>query len=408
MPSTPGFFQRTGDSQVGSRKPSAQSSPYGVPYSQRRLAGTSLRPQDLYRAPYGPSLTSPGSEYLPLNAGPTASLGPGFQQLMAKTIVDELRRQDAARIAASNENSLATSKSDIEALDKIRATAFNDFHGTLGIVDPSLTVPISVALNRSFNANPPTSRYEALPTGTRQKLLSVQPGQWRKAAANMLSAINMELLMSGLGSAERIRLNVMQRQLHAFLNDTEKALAPIKEIDEDESEYWRYLTHSLMISLDANEENTSSRRSALSLRELRIAANHLANISRLDVRNLAFCTKVSSYGRFDEFKSYGFTPGQEVLLYVEVENFATETTSKKHETELQGEYTIFDTDRNRVASAGLPLDKQFSMNRRHDYFIAYRIFMPKKIESGHYLIQLTIEDIKGNKSNHSTLEFWIR
>jgi len=240
------------------------------------------------------------------------------------------------------------------------------------------------------------------------KVAKTPKGKWRDEAISALADLERELATNNYTSAQRARLSANARLLHAILNDSEKALAPIKEVDEDEREYWKHLTHGLMYSLDADGKNTSTRRSALALRSLRTATDYLANISTLDIRNLTFCSKVESYGRFDEFKSTGFKSGQEVLLYVEVENFTVDSQADRHETELQGEYTIFDTDGQRVANAVLPLDKQVSKNRRHDYFIAYRMFMPKKIEQGHYTLQLTMEDVKGSKSNQATVEFWIR
>jgi len=241
-----------------------------------------------------------------------------------------------------------------------------------------------------------------------QKTVEPVPGNWREQTQAVLTSVEKELTSNTISESQRTHLNGVSRLLHAILNDTEKALAPIENADEDEREFWKHMVHGLMISLDADEKNPTSRRSALTLRSIRLAADYLANVSTLDVRNVAFCSKVESYGRFDEFKSYGFKPGQEVLLYVEVENFAVESRGERHETELQGEYTIFGADGKRVANAVLPLDKQASNNRRRDYFIPYRIFMPKKIEQGHYTLQLTMEDVKGSKSNQASVEFWIR
>ena len=96
------------------------------------------------------------------------------------------------------------------------------------------------------------------------------------------------------------------------------------------------------------------------------------------------------------------------LLYVEVENFAAKATSDQYETELQGEYTILDATGQRIVSRGLPLDKQTCNNRRRDYFIAYRLYLPSEIRAGKYTLVLTMEDVKGRKSNQASIEFGIR
>jgi len=352
----------------------------------------------------------PGSGFTPYYSGSQAAISPGLQEHLVQSTVDQV----LVHLQQSKEKSVKANLSDTDELDIERVSVFTDTQGVPGLLESSTETSLPVESGQTPHAQLRRDPLRGLDGKLIQTSITTRgnsfakPKQWREVASEMLSSIKTELIRPGLNESERTRLSVMERILYAFLNDTENALAPIKDIDEDESEYWKYFTHGLMISLDADEKNTSSRRAALALRKLRVASDHLANVSRLDVRNLAFCSKVNSYGRFDEFSSYGFKPDQEVLLYVEVENFAVENKGNRYETELQGEYTIFDADGRRIANAGLPLDKQFSMNRRHDYFIAYRVFMPKKIEKGHYFMQLTIEDLKGNKSNQSTLEFWIR
>ena len=431
IPSTPGFlpggYSTPGSPTLGGT-PTSQQSPDQPRYNQPLSDGESLRQQRPFEQVAARAMTAmPGSNFTPFNEGSQPGIPPAFQQYLKQTVADEVRRQNltSAPLARSNENPVAASLSDAATAGDRRAAEFNindinsfgksplaSTHAS-PIGNPSQTPDADLSSNpnasQATNGDPPVLDGQVIQAShTTEENAEPTPGRWRDAAKETLSTLNMELLKSDLSTAERTRLNVMGRLLHAFLNNSEKALAPIEGIDEDESEYWKHFAHSLMISLDADEKNTSSRRSALTLRSLRVAADHLANISKLDVRNLAFCSKVDSYGRFDEFKTYGFKPGQEVLLYVEVDNFAVESDSNGHETELQGEYTIFNVDGKRVASAVLLLDKQVSKNRRHDYFIAYRIFMPKNIEQGHHTLQLTIEDVKGSKSNQSTVEFWIR
>ncbi len=62
------------------------------------------------------------------------------------------------------------------------------------------------------------------------------------------------------------------------------------------------------------------------------AASRLALLSPLTVRHIAFCTEVASYGVVTPFKETEFTPGEQVLLYAEVENFKSEETPKGFRT----------------------------------------------------------------------------
>ncbi|MBC7852212.1 MAG: hypothetical protein IAF94_02155 [Pirellulaceae bacterium] len=152
--------------------------------------------------------------------------------------------------------------------------------------------------------------------------------------------------------------------------------------------------------MNADEARRPTLRNAKIVREIRDAAAELAAASKLDVRNLAFCEKVDSYGWYREFPRSQFKPKQKVLLYAEVENFtAVRVADESYETELQGSYQIFDSASNLVDERELPLDLEQCRNYRRDYFLTYTIYLPDEISSGNYRLELTIEDKKGSAAH---------
>ena len=104
---------------------------------------------------------------------------------------------------------------------------------------------------------------------------------------------------------------------------------------------------------------------------------------------------------------YVFQPDQEVLLYVEIDNFSTEIlkTSGQYKTELEGSYQIIGTSGERVADHVFPIQSEICRNRRRDYFIPYRMWIPKKLGIGQYTLQLTIEDTIGQKFGQASVIF---
>ena len=96
-----------------------------------------------------------------------------------------------------------------------------------------------------------------------------------------------------------------------------------------------------------------------------------------------------------------------MLLYCELDNFISEKLKNEYETKLQGSYEIVDKSGKRVTDQLLPPDEHICSNHRRDYFIAYRIFMPKEIPAGSYTLKLTIEDMKGRKFGQSSIDFQI-
>ena len=237
---------------------------------------------------------------------------------------------------------------------------------------------------------------------------SAVPADWHSGVEQAIALLDAELRNDSLDHDERARLQALRRLLSVAANRRDDAVAPIAELDEDEQAFWKHQMFGLLVSLDADGKHAASRRAALALRDLRLAANHLSNISTLDVKNLAFCKQVDSFGEYTEFETASFRAGEEVILYIEVDNFSAQEVGERFETELHGSYQITNETGERITSVVLPVDKQISNNRRRDYFIPYLLTLPKPLAAGSYRLQLTMEDIIGKKSNQASIDFRIR
>lgn len=257
-------------------------------------------------------------------------------------------------------------------------------------------------------ADPATIQEARHTAGESSSVEEMVPGKWQEHLRTTTETLEKELARFDLDESRTARLNAYLRLLYVIADQRDHAVDPIEGFSDDERQYWKHQLYALLVSLDANDMHTSNRRAALALRDLRAAEDHLSNISTLDVQNLAFCPKVLSFGRYVEYESSTFRPGQEVLLYVEVDNFAVEQKGEEFETHLQGEYSLFDAQNVRVRNVVLPSDEQLCNNRRRDYFIAYRLHLPDDLPAGSYVLQLTIEDVIGKKSNVATIDFRLR
>ncbi|MBI82458.1 MAG: hypothetical protein CMJ81_04615 [Planctomycetaceae bacterium] len=200
------------------------------------------------------------------------------------------------------------------------------------------------------------------------------------------------------------------RMLHLATTPEQNTITEIPQLNNSErQQFWVNLFESLQTYLDANGVPVADKRADESLQQLRVAVTHLANLSQLRVSNLAFCSKVESYGRYAKMEPYVFQSDQEVLLYVEIDNFATEImkTSGQYKTELEGSYQIIGPSGERVANHVFPIQSEICRNRRRDYFIPYRMWMPKTLGIGQYTLQLTVEDTIGQKFGQASIVFEI-
>jgi hypothetical protein len=278
---------------------------------------------------------------------------------------------------------------------------------------------------------PPEEDRQPRPIAAEKALPSAeaQPGSWREHLEAAIETLQAELgavpdapaqVVANLAPAseeeyrsqterrrERARKEAYLRLLYLAARRPADAARGVEEFSPAEQEFWKHQLHGLGVFLDDEGAPVTDRRARLALRELQQGMHHLAAASGLDVRNLAFCPQVFSYGNYVEFTPAEFRPGQEVLLYAEIDNFTVEPQPNGYETELQGSYQIFDAGGRRVAEHTFPPEKESCRNRRRDYFIPFRMYLPKRIDPGPYTLQLTIEDLKGKKFGQSTLRFAI-
>ncbi len=197
------------------------------------------------------------------------------------------------------------------------------------------------------------------------------------------------------------------RLLQLAAGQRDDALRPLTGTSGAEQEFWGEQLFGLATLLDDQRIPDAQRRAAEAAQHLREATAKLGQAATLVVRNLAFCTEVTSYGVFKPFSKYEFKPGQEVLLYAELENFASEASEKGYHTSLKSSYQILDSRGARVADQDFAVTEELCRNPRRDFFIRYFVYMPKRIYDGHYTLQLTIEDELSKKVGQSTIEFTI-
>lgn len=268
---------------------------------------------------------------------------------------------------------------------------------------------------------PKATAEEKAPSSETEDIENLSPAErlirWQRDRDTLITALQEELRTRREKDSRDPELVIMEQELRLLqlsAGNVEGAAEKIDALPAAEQEAFRHLMYGLSTWQSREEGNRPILRNAKIQRALRDAAHELAKTSKLDLRNLTFCERVDSFGWFTEFPRRTIRPGEQVILYVEVENFAAEARSKKEfETELQGSYQIFDSAGKMVAERELPLDRETCRNFRRDYFLAYRIYMPENISAGKHRLELTVEDMKaqdhakGSKFGTAVIEFTV-
>lgn len=112
----------------------------------------------------------------------------------------------------------------------------------------------------------------------------------------------------------------------------------------------------------------------------------------LAIRNACFASRVEAWGVLERFPDARFRPGQELIVYFELENLATGRTAAGHTT-------CIDTTLALVAGDGEPVHEwtfepiaETSARQRRDYFARYIVRIPDHARSGECRLDLTVVD----------------
>jgi hypothetical protein len=253
--------------------------------------------------------------------------------------------------------------------------------------------PSSTAL---ANAGPAANAAEPPPTLSRDELFEKLVGELSVAPV-------------GESEADRASRLIKLRHLMVLSGDPDSAVEQIAGMGEAEQEFLRHQLLGLWTMIDPQGHPVPSRRFSTAIPQIREAARFAAAATdTLDVRSLAFCTEIESYGQVKPFKAYRFDAGQQVILYCEIENFTARKTDDGYETHLQGSYDLLNDKDEKVVSQLLPADQQVSANHLRDYFIAYQMHLPEQLTKGKYRLKLTMEDVNGKKYGQASIPLEIK
>jgi hypothetical protein len=200
---------------------------------------------------------------------------------------------------------------------------------------------------------------------------------------------------------------VTLRFLHMLTGDIDRALEAIPHLSPAEQDYWSRQMFALGTYLDHHAQPDDNRRAAASVIHLDEAVASLRELGSLSLRNFSFCKDVYGYGAIEPYEADQFSPGEQVSLYVEVENYHSRSTEKGYCTLLGSTYEILDEQGQRVGGGTMPDVDDCCRSRRRDFHIQYGITLPKTLAPGRYRLNLIVKDRQGDKIGHATVGFEI-
>lgn len=208
-----------------------------------------------------------------------------------------------------------------------------------------------------------------------------------------------------------LRKQVQLRLLHLIAGQTDRALQPVPGVDPADQEFWQQMLWGMANYFDTQGMPDSSERATQTIAQLKSAASRLQEKARLELRNVAFCLKISGYGNYQRFKRDEFMPGQPVLLYAEVGNFKSELLADgQFRTLLKSALEIVEGGPAGRVVETLPLapSEDRCRNQRRDYYHSYEFAIPQGCNPGPHTLRLRVEDQLGKKFAVTALNFTVQ
>jgi hypothetical protein len=234
-----------------------------------------------------------------------------------------------------------------------------------------------------------------------------QAADWQRLVREAASDLSSRVAPAPSTTAE-VHQHVSLRMLRLLAGDTEGALEPIPHVSALEQDYWSRQMFALATYLDHHSQPDDKRRAAASVTHLDEAVAHLRELGVLSLRNLAFCKNVYGYGAIEPFEQDRFSPGEEVSLYVEIENYHSRSTEAGFCTLLGSSYELVDERGKRVSGGEFPDVEDCCRTRRRDFHIQYGLALPSTLAPGNYRLELVVKDRQSDKIGSAAVGFEVR
>jgi hypothetical protein len=231
-------------------------------------------------------------------------------------------------------------------------------------------------------------------------------GAWLRPIESAANELSQNIPASPATTAEVHQL-VTLRMLHLLSGNTEQALEAIPHLSSTEQDYWSRQLFALATYLDHHAQPDDKRRAAAAALHLDEAVSSLRELGALSLRNFSFCKDVYGYGAIQPYEADQFSPGEQVSLYVEVENYHSRSTEKGYCTLLGSTYEILNDSGERVGGGAMPDVDDCCRSRRRDFHIQYGITLPRTLTPGKYHLDLIVKDRQSDKIGRATVAFEI-
>ncbi len=229
-----------------------------------------------------------------------------------------------------------------------------------------------------------------------------KPTDWRghvDAAITQLGASASSPPKSVDEARERMRLQL----LHLVSGDTKQAVTPAAGLSSAEQGYWSNQLYAMSTMLDENGPADLRTRVDAAARHQSEASAKLRSMGNLQVRNFVACREVYGYGAYEPSSDTRYAPGDQLVLYAELDNYRSDATAEGYRTTFDSSYRLVNQAGDEAASGDFPVVDDLCLTLRRDFHIQYALTLPTTLTPGDYRLELSVTDRLGQKIGHDQM-----
>jgi len=121
------------------------------------------------------------------------------------------------------------------------------------------------------------------------------------------------------------------------------------------------------------------------------------------VQNACFASRVQGWGVVDRFQTATFSPGQELIVYFELDQLASRESADGHATRIDTVLRLVGEDGSRVHEWTFEPLEETCRGQRRDYFARYLVAVPTTLPTGSYRLEIVVSDTIAGRTAHTGL-----
>jgi len=121
------------------------------------------------------------------------------------------------------------------------------------------------------------------------------------------------------------------------------------------------------------------------------------------VQNACFASRVRAWGVVDRFETAQFQPGQEVIVYFELDQLTSQESAEGHTTRIDTVLRLVDASGRRVHEWTFEPLEETCGSRRRDYFARYLVAVPPATPAGSCRLEVVVTDTIAGRTAQASM-----